>query len=586
MNFRIRTRLMLTYLLLIFISMLILGLAMLGSIQDHYLNYLKNEMGKEAELVNEIIAPLMFNGDLVGLKNISGELGNKIKTRISIIDKQGVVLGDSSYNIEKMENHKDRPEIKKALQGSKGVATRYSTTLENQTMYLALPIEVGNDVLGVVRLSLSLKDINENILKLKLILLLSILLATIVVTLISYYLAKGITRPIEDISLKASQIAQGDFKQRIFSSSQDELGKLARDINNMSSALENKMLEITANQKRLKAILNHIASGVLVIDILGKIQVINPTAQKMFGFFDNKTVGINYQSIIRNFTLQESIEQTIKTAETNTCEFFTIYPQKYYLKAYITPVVQENKINQIVIVFHDITSLRKLEKMKTDFVANASHELRTPVSAIKGFAETLLDGAMEDEKLRDKFMGIIDKEAERLIRLINDLLDLSKLEEKQEKIFTEKFNIVDLLKECKTNFLIYAREKDISLEFICEEDFLEVEGNRDLLKQAFINLIENSIKYTPHGGEVYLKLWQENSLLKISIRDTGVGIPSEDIPRIFERFYRVDKARSREIGGTGLGLSIVKHILELHKAKIYVESQENKGSTFTVAFRI
>lgn len=586
MNLGIRTRLMLTYILLIFISMSILGLALLWPLKDYYVKNSEKDLVEQARLISSIIEPYLIEKNYPPIASITRDLGERVNTRITIIRKDGKVLGDSNYNFNKMENHAGRPEIKKALEGSKGVATRYSTTLDIDTMYVALPLEYQGEVIAIIRVSLPLIEINKTLFNLEMIILTGIILASSIAVLLSIKLSRTITEPIKSINNTAKKIAQGDLEQKIFTRSKDELGQLSHAINDMTLALKKQIQEVTAGKKRIEAILNHMVSGVLVISNRGIIQSINPEAIRMFGTSIKKAINKPYQSVIRNFGLQEMIEKVINTGEVESYEFSTIYPENLTLKAYIAPVNHEGENKQIVIVFHDITMLRQLEKMKTDFVANASHELRTPVAAIKGFAETLLDGALENETLSKRFIAIIDKEADRLIRLINDLLDLSRIEAKGAQLSAEPIDIGKLLHSSVVNLSNEAAEKEVKLEINVANDLPPVRANKDMITQAFVNLIDNAIKYTNSGGKVEVGAVVDEGYLKIKFKDSGIGIPKEDVPRIFERFYRVDKARSKEVGGTGLGLSIVKHIMELHKGYVHVQSELGKGTTFWLALPI
>jgi len=580
MQLRIRNRMTLSYLVLIFISMTVIGLAILLPLQNYFISHIKSELYNNAELVSSIVRPYFLEEDYEPIDKVSKELGKKIGVRITIINKDGQVLGDSDSDIARMENHAGRTEVKEALFTGKGSATRYSTTLDIDTMYVAIPLEHEKDILAVIRLALPLTEVNKTLFNLKMILLAGILFASIIAVLLSLRLAKTITEPIEKISTAANRIAQGDLEEKIFLRSQDELGELAEAINNMTDSLKRQIFEITSSKQKLELVLDNMVSGVLVLSNKGIVQGINKSAEKMFGTKGKNALGKPLQGVIRNFGLQGKIEEVKKERRVSFYEFTTIYPEKITLRAHIAPVIQNNKIEQLVIVFHDITSLRNLEKIKTDFVANASHELRTPVAAIKGFAETLLDGAMETPKLRERFITIIDKEADRLIRLINDLLDLSTLEAKETDIEKKPTGIAEILRDCILSLTHKAEEKDIEVVLDIQDNLPEIMANKDMLIQAFINLLDNSIKYTNVGGKVEVGAMVEEGYLMVKFKDNGIGIPKEDLPRIFERFYRVDKARSKEVGGTGLGLSIVKHIMEQHKGYIHVQSELGKGTTF------
>lgn len=581
MIFPIRTKLILTYLFLILVSLSILALAILWPLQNYYIQYVETELIKNARLVSRIIEQDLLAEDYQEIDKAVKELGEQINSRITVIKKNGEVLGETHKSLSLMENHADRPEFKTALAGKIGIATRFSTTLESNNLYVTLPIQEQGEVLAVIRLSLPILGIQETFALFRETLFIGCLLASLIALFLSLWLASTFTKPIEEISKTAGKIAQGDLEQKVFITSKDELALLSQSINEMTVALKSQINQVTTGKQRLEAVLSHMASGVLVVNSRGIIQTINAEAERMFGTEGKTQVGKAYQGILRNFGLQEIIEKVIKDRQIYFYEFTTIYPEKLTLRAHIAPVVQNNQLEQIVIVFHDITALKKLEKIKSDFVANASHELRTPVTAIKGFSETLLDGAMEEPELRERFIGIIDKEADRLIRLITDLLDLSSIEA-IEKVEKQSVHIEEILESSILGLKNKARAEDINLVLHVQKGLPCFSANKDMLVQAFINLIDNGIKYTNPGGKVEVSASQDKKALLLTVKDNGMGIPKEDLPRVFERFYRVDKARTKEIGGTGLGLSIVKHIIEQHKGHIHVESEEGKGTIFYI----
>ncbi|SMB92194.1 two-component system, OmpR family, phosphate regulon sensor histidine kinase PhoR [Desulfonispora thiosulfatigenes DSM 11270] len=586
MKFRIRTRIVITYLLLIVFSMSILGTGLIILLEKYFTDKLENQLEREGYLVSSIIYDDLLKEQYSDIDNIVKNIGKKLNTRITIILADGMVVADSNYERKKLENHINRQEVQEALQGKTGIVKRFSRTVNINNMYVALPIKAKNSFIGVVRLSLPLTEINKTLFSLTLILITTIFIATSIGVLLSIRLSKTIIEPIKEISKIADKIAKGDLKQKIFCPTQDELGALSRSINVMTTSLKEKIIEITSSKNRIEAILNNISSGVLVINKEGIVQELNPQVEKIFGVNKEKIIGENFQKIIRNYDFQESIEKTVSEKVKTNCELAPIYPGRCILEVYITPIIQENKVRQVAIIFHDITSIRQVEKMKSDFIANASHELRTPITAIKGFSETLLSGAMEEKALRERFIGIIDKEAERLCCLTNDLLDLSQLERRNKEIDMQEEDITSLLKVCSKRLETKAINNEININLDIANDLPKIKINKNSIYQVIINLIDNGIKYNKKGGILNITAKEEGSYLLVSFKDTGIGISKEELPRIFERFYRVDKARSKEIGGTGLGLSIVKHILDMQKVKISVESQLDKGTMFTLYFKL
>jgi len=584
MKFKIRTKLLLTYLLLILISLFISALAIIGPLQNYYLKYVENGLIKDTHLVSRILAPYLQEHNYEQVDVIVRELGEQLATRITVINKNGEVLGETHESVSVMENHANRPEIKTALEGKTGTATRFSKTLDTTHIYLALPYKIQGDIEAVIRLSLPLLGIEETFALLRKTLLIGGLFASLIAFFLSFWLAGTFTKPIEKITQTADKISKGDLDQKVFIASNDELALLAQSINDMSASLKVQIDKVITGKQRLETILNHMASGVIVIDSNGLIININPQAERIFGINEQNAVGRPYHRIIRDFNLLENIDQIMnkQSHSATSYEFSISSPKKHMFKAYAAPVIYKDKIQQIVIVFHDITTLRQLEKMKTDFIANASHELRTPVASIKGFAETLMNGALEDRETAQKFINIINKEAERLGILINDLLDLSQLETKNE-INKTPTDIKELIIESAGYLESQAQEKGVTVSAELTEQIPVIFANKDMLKRAFLNLIDNAIKYTPQGGNIRISTAIEQEYLLIKFTDNGTGIPNEDLPRLFERFFRIDRARTQEVKGTGLGLSIVKHIIEQHQGKVKVESQIGKGSIFTLA---
>ncbi|NLT94127.1 MAG: HAMP domain-containing protein [Clostridia bacterium] len=581
MKIRIRTKLLLTYLLLISLSFTVMAFAILGPLREYYLKDVEKGLKTNTFLVSRILIEPILEDDKGEIQKLVKEIGDQIGARITVINFHGEVLGETHHSVSRMENHKDRPEFATALEGEVGIATRFSETLETSHLYVARPLIYGGEVKAAIRLALPLLSVEKAWTLFRKPLLLGGAAAVLMAVILSLWLAGTFTRPIELISKTAQRIARGDWQQKIFISSNDELALLAQSINEMAASLKAQINEIATGKQRLEAVLNHMASGVMVIDNQSIIRMINPQVRQFFQF-KGEALGKPYHNVIRNYNLVEQIDGLLERKEEKPAvfEITALYPDRLTLRAYAAPIIHAGKMDQIVIVFHDITALRRLEKMKTDFVANASHELRTPVASIKGFAETLLDGALEDEKVARRFVTIIDEEAGRLTKLINDLLDLSRIEAKGMAMEKSPTDIVSLLHECVAYLANQAQEKELEITIEASEQVPEVNVNREMLSRAFTNLLENSIKFTPPRGFIKITAAKKENKLVIKFSDTGIGIPKEDLPRIFERFYRVDKSRTTE--GTGLGLSIVKHVIEGHQGRIDVQSQMGKGTLFTI----
>ncbi len=390
-------------------------------------------------------------------------------------------------------------------------------------------------------------------------------------------------KPIRQIKKAAQKIIQGDFKSRLSMSRKDELGDLADHLNHMSGELQNKISEILQDQNELKAILSSMVEGVLVIDKDERIVLLNWPVYEMLDLRSKDTVGRHYWEVIRNEEINSLLKEAITQKKSLKKEIMIIAPSESHFSMQVSCVFTDRGVlSAVVSVFHDISELKKLAKLRSEFVANASHELKTPLTTIKGFVETLKDGAIHNEQKAQKFLDIIAKHTQRLEELVGDLLSLSAIESKEVKLDFAKVQIAAVL-ESVVN-LAKERWDTSQYKIILDvsQNFPAVSLDRSRMEQAFLNLLDNAIKFTPAGGVITISAYQENGFSRIDFKDTGIGIEPEHIPRIFERFYRVDKGRSRELGGTGLGLSIVKHIVQAHQGKVLVQSEVGKGSVFSI----
>lgn len=399
--------------------------------------------------------------------------------------------------------------------------------------------------------------------------------------IIASIIANHIARPINEITQISSEIAGGRYDKRIKIKDRGELGELADSFNNMAQKLEITISDLSEQKNKLEAILESMQSGVIAVDNIGRIMLVNSEAIQIFGFEGN-IIGRYILEVVRNIDLEE----IIKNHSDEETEISLSYPEKKLLRVKAAPIKDDSdskKTFGIVVVLQDITELKKLEKMRSDFVANVSHELRTPLTSIKGFIETLKDGAINDSAARDKFLDIIDIEADRLNRLIQDLLTISELESSKQNVMFEDVDINRCIDEIRDMMENIAGQKNIDLIFKKEESLPLVSGSYDKAKQLLINLIDNGIKYTPSGGRVEVSTCSEGENVVLNISDNGIGISKEHLPRLFERFYRVDKGRSRALGGTGLGLAIVKHIVANMNGSIKVKSEPGKGTSFIIS---
>jgi two-component system phosphate regulon sensor histidine kinase PhoR len=583
MRISFKLKLILSYFLLIFVSLGFVAFFLDKNLEEKSLQEIKTSLINEARLVESNISntPSAFNNPAY-LDKLSKDLGSKIKSRITIVDTKGRVLADSEISLQQsanLENHLNRPEIIEALKGRIGEGIRYSSTLKIDMFYLAIPIQESGINTGILRLALPLTSVQKVLFAVRKTIIIGLFFALGLAFVLASVLAKALIKPINRIIHTSSKFAQGDFSRRIFQSSNDEIGMLAVTLNKMAQDIEEKIREIAMKNQHLEAIFNSMIEGVIVTDESSKVISINQAIEELFDIKGFTIQGKFFLEGIRNSEISELINSAMSLAKSISKEITLIMPVQRIVQVNVSPIFEQNKVTGSVTVIHDITGIRRLETMRRDFVANVSHELKTPLTSIKGFVETLLEGAMEDKENSVNFLKIINNHVDRLNTLIDDLLDLSYIESKEAALSKDKFGLSGLVNEAISGFKSQAKKKGIELS--CEfSQGLEIFADKSKIEQVLANLIDNAIKYNKEKGLVRIYSEQLADKIKILVEDSGSGIPTKDIPRIFERFYRVDKARSRQLGGTGLGLSIVKHIVELHSGSVGVESTEGLGSKF------
>jgi two-component system phosphate regulon sensor histidine kinase PhoR len=588
MRIKIQWKLMASYLALVLL---------IGSILYGYLNHtLKNHLDAEIRdnLLNETrLVRAMSSKEIADMNRDAPALarivGKEIKARVSIISRDGRVTGDSELTdseLLKLENHASRPEFIQAIERGQGVVTRYSSTLGTNMMYIALPFQTTAGQPGVVRLALPLSRLDAAMASLGTILGVSLILAIFCSLLLSYILSFITSRPLRSMAAAAALIGKGEFGSRVPISSSDEIGELAEVLNEMAEKTESQLERISAEKNRLDTILRGMGEGVIVTNDIGIVTLANPAFRALFSL-DQSCVGKALIEIARQPTLNNALKKVLDSREELLEELVIMVPEEKHMLTHWVPLMEDSTLIGTVAVFHDITDLKMLEKIRKDFVANVSHELRTPVSVIKGYAETILSEGknLPPEKLV-QFIEIIHSHAERLAHLISDLLILSRVE--SGALSLEPVSVTLLSAVTRVTHLLEQKARSKEVTFNRTESLAampDIQADPDKLEQVLINLLDNAIKFTPVGGTVTIAATDLGDRIRIDVKDTGIGIPPKDIPRIFERFYRVDTARSREMGGTGLGLSIVKHIVQAHGGSVAVESIPGSGSTFSFTMR-
>ncbi len=575
----------LSYFLIIILSFMIFLLLTTIEIKKHHINMLKSDLEHQAELVKEMVKDFIILNEYKEIDSIVKDIGKRLKIRITIIRKDGSVIADTEEDPNKMDNHASRPEIVQASHNKTGSKIRYSSTLKREMLYLAIPIVENKEIIGFVRTSFYIDGIKKDLWEVNRKILYSAMVLTVLALLYSMYSSRTLTKQIREISSAGENIKNGDFATRIIVKRKDEIGSLANSINEMARELQNLFDRLSTEREELKTILSSMNEGLVVLDDKGKIILSNRSFARILGLSSSQSIdGKHYRVIWQNLDFDKLIKLIIQSKKSQSKEIQ--FDDKIYLVngsfSEDTSELSESYEKRIIIILHDITEIRQLEKIKADFIANVTHELKTPLTSIKGFVETL---EQEIGYRHRHFLEIIKRNTNRLINIVSDLLLLSELEYKELKLEVRELNLRGMVNNIIKIFEEQLKDKNINVEIDIQDDFPLLRTDPFWIDQIFINLIDNAIKYTEKGS-IKVKVCFLNKKMSIEISDTGIGIPKEHLSRIFERFYVVNKSRSRKLGGTGLGLSIVKHIVLAHSGKIDVESTPGKGTKFTVLLPI
>lgn len=502
--------------------------------------------------------------------------------RVTLIMPDGRVVAESDRPLEdlaRIENHRARPEVRTALTGGIGRAIRRSETVAHDLLYVALPVVSGSRTAGIIRLALPLEVVTGAYAAVRQALLAGGVLTLGVALAMSLFLAGRVTRPVVEMQSVARQMAGGDLTVRAPVRTIDEIGGLGRALNVMASRLREKIQDLERAQATTKAIVDGMVEGVLAVDARDHILLLNQSVRTMFRLGPRLGEGKPFLEVIRNADLSDLLRGCRVAVEMASRELVVTTPVERILEVHALPLRLGAGETGVLMVLHDVTELRRLERVRTEFVANVSHELRTPLTAIRGYLETLLTGGLEERDNAGRFLEIVSRHTERLGRLLDDLTDLSNIELGKVALRPEPTDLNDALEPVLAIMRSQAEGKGVSLDAALPTDLPPVLADPDRLEQILINLVDNAVKFTPSEGRVTVSATLRDTMIEVAVADTGVGIPSTDLPRITERFYRVDRARSRELGGTGLGLAIVKHLVQTHGGELRIESELGKGTT-------
>lgn len=576
----------------LFPAFVALGIAVLGAVTLYaghsfhvfYYNQVRDDLEVRAHLIESQIGAFIQSRDFEALDQACKTLAAKSKTRFTIILEGGRVVGDSFEDPKQMQDHSDRPEFRAALEEGQGQSIRFSSTVGKNMMYLAVPLTIQGEIAAVIRASVPVTVIEQELGMLYERVLWATIFVAACAALFSYHLSKKISRPIEIMKETAKRFASGDFSHSLPLPDAAETAELAEALNEMAQQLRSRIETITADKNRMQAVLSGMIEGVMVFDSDSRLIDINKAAAEYLRIDRKPSLGRHIVEVVRNPQFQQFVADTLSGHDAfmetelaihqDSQQFFQLHGRR--LNGGDGPV-------GAVIVLHETTQVHRLEQIRRDFVANVSHELKTPITSIKGFVETLQEGSIDNPEEAGRFLEIIARHADRLNAIVDDLLSLSRLEEdsKNRSLFFEDTPLRPALAAAVELSSYKAEKKKITVEFSCD-DKISAKVNPALIEQAVLNLIDNAIKYSQENSTIQVQAEKAAGEIVVHVRDQGCGIAPEHLSRIFERFYVVDKGRSRKLGGTGLGLAIVKHIAQVHGGRVEVTSRMGLGSTFSL----
>lgn len=573
-----------SYLLITLISLVAVTWYASSSIRDFYIEHATSDLEARALLFEQQISEHIDPLNARTIDRLSKRAGRHASTRITVLLPSGKVVGDSDEDPATMDNHADRPEFIGAINGNRGVSIRHSITLDKDLMYVALPLKKSSHTIAVVRTSIPISSIDDALGAIQVKVLLGGLVMALFAAILSFFVSRRITRPIEQIRTWAESVARGDFLLKPPVRSSEEIEGLCESLSRMAEDLRERIDQVIRQRNEIEAMFLSMIEGVIALDMEEHVISLNQAAAEILCCDLSETQGRSIQEVVRNTALHEFVRETI-LADKPVEKDITISSDGEGLVNARGAILRDAGGKQIgaLIVLNDVTRLRRLENIRRDFASNVSHEIKTPITAIKGFVETLRDGAIRNPEDAERFLGIIEKHVDRLEAIIEDLLKLSKIEQEAEKegIALVKSRISEILQNAVQVCHMGAADREIKIDISCSESMV-AEVAPSLIEQAVVNLLDNAIKYSDSGGTVRIKAIEREGQIIIAVRDQGCGIEKKYLPRLFERFYRVDKARSRQLGGTGLGLAIVKHIVQAHGGRLSVESTPGKGSIFSI----
>jgi two-component system phosphate regulon sensor histidine kinase PhoR len=577
----IRWRIGIPYVILILVSMLGLGIYLSIYLWQLSLKNLETDLVKQAQLISQIIQSPLAENDLQRLSGRAIEWSHLLGTRVTIISADGVVLAESHEDELTMDNHANRPEIIQARAKGAGVSTRLSKTLEDTLMYVAVPVMENQEIVGFVRLSVPLSEIQALLSRLQQTLIGAALFITVIAILLAIWLVGLVLRPLRRLTEFVEQVSIDKLGEtvnpgRALESFPDEVGQLALAFDAMTTHLDRQVGALETERTKFASVLGVMTDGLVIVDEKGIVQLINPAAEHMFNTSQANALGRSLIEVVRNHQLVEAWQSCQLSGESQYT-IIEMSTHKLYLQAVLSPL-GEHLPGSILLLLQDLTRLRRLETVRQDFISNVSHELRTPLASLKALTETLLEGALDEPPTARRFLTQMETEVDALSLMVSELLELSRIESGRVPIKLEPVHPCDLIEQSVERLRLQAERSGLEIQIECSDDLPMILADSSRLEQVLVNLLHNAIKFTPEQGKIRVSAVQKQDEVLFAVEDTGVGIPPADLTRIFERFYKADRARSG--GGTGLGLAIARHMLDAHDGRIWVESKEGQGSTF------
>lgn len=578
-----RRNIFITYMIIVFISLSITGFVTVKSVEKYLIKNTEDTLITHANVLRSFLAPELESQKIpsIHLDKIISELGNDINARITIVDLNGQVIADTERTPDVLGNHSNRPEIEQAYRGKIGKSIRYSSSIGTKMMYIAVPVINGDIISAVLRLALPLSQIGHLSKYIWGIILSSTLTGLIIAFIMSTIFSRRITKPIEEVAQAAKGIALGNYDMKIPIRASGEIKILAESFNHMAENLHKTISELKDGKDKTEAVLGSMAESLIAVDNKCRIIMVNLAAEKLFEIKREKVLGRHLLEMLRNMELYDLVNDVLTAKKNISQELKITTSDEKIFRINIVPI-NAKKNSGAVVILRDITEVRKLEKVRTEFVVNVSHELKTPLTSISGFVETLLDGAYKSQDHCLYFLGIIKQETDRMTRLINELLYFSRIETAGISFNKTHVDLIEVAMKALSVLQTAIKKKKHKINLDLPDTIMPILSDEDSLLQIVINLLDNAVKYTPDGGKINITIDETSNTVVITVADNGVGIAENELDRIFERFYRVDKARAGEISGTGLGLAMVKHLVKGLEGKITVDSELGKGTTFRV----